>query len=58
MEPYKEQDYKGMFNLLVMEKHTIKHYLDKKEMSKKKISFILGISEPTLKVRIAKHNLS
>ena len=58
MQQYKEQDYKGMFNLLVMEKLTIKHYLKETNHTKKKISIILGIKEPTLKSKIYKHNLS
>ena len=57
MQPYTEKDYKGMYNLLTMEKYTIKHYLDKKHLSKSKISKVLGISEATLNSRISKHNL-
>jgi len=54
---YKPEDYKGQFNLLVMEKFTIKHYLEKTHHSRKRISKILGVSEPTLKAKILKHNL-
>lgn len=54
---YKPEDYKGMFNLLMMEKLTIKHYLEKTHHSKKKIGKILGVSQPTLKTMIYKHNL-
>ena len=57
MQQYKEQDYKGMFNLLVMEKLTIKHYLKETNHSKKKISIILGITERTLYTKIKRHNL-
>jgi len=57
MQQYEAKDYKGMFNLLVMEKLTIKHYLKDTHHSKKKISIILGITEPTLKSKIKKHNL-
>ena len=54
---YNQEDYKGLYNLLVMEKFTIKHYLEDTNHSRKKISIILGISQPTLKSKIFKHNL-
>jgi len=54
---YTLRDYEGEFNILVMEKLTIKHYIEKTNFTKKKISEILGITEPTLSSKIKRHNL-
>lgn len=57
MQQYQPEDYKGEFNLLVMEKLTIKHYIKDTDHNTNQISKILGITPSTLKTRIKKHNL-
>ena len=54
---YVYEDYKGEFNLLLMEKATIEKALKRTKGNQKKASELLQITERTLYTKIKRHQI-
>ena len=57
MQLYKEQDYKGEFNLLQAEKELIIRVNKMVGGNIKKTAYIIGVTEKTIHNKIKRHNL-
>lgn len=57
LEPYKEEDYKGFYNLKQMEKQHLKYWMREHEGNRKKVAKVLGITERSVYNKLQRHNL-